>query len=373
MLTSLYIHVPFCNQICTYCDFHKEIAKDSKKTRYIYSLREELKHNKDLYSELETVYIGGGTPSSLDLNLLEILLKTINDLIDINRIKEFTIETNPNDISIQFIKLIKKYNINRVSVGIQTFSDKHLNFLGRTHSKTDIYHCINLLKEYNIPNISVDMIFSLINQTVEELVADINEVIKLDVNHISFYSLILEEKTKLYYLYENNKISMNSEDLEGVMYNKVINTLTDNNYLHYEISNFAKPGFESLHNKTYWLNREYLGLGSGAHSQYQNKRLYNPHNVTQYIEKIENNDFSFQTEYEYGGLEDEMMLGLRLLKGINIDYINNKYNIDLLLKYPELNEFIAKSILVIDNGYLHFTREGILLGNEVFKIFVEVL
>ena len=372
MLTSLYIHIPFCNQICTYCDFHKELATLNKKEKYINALVKELKHYKDDLVNIKTIYIGGGTPSSLDLTLLQLLLTTINEVVDLENVVEYSIETNPNDLTEEVISLIKECGINRVSVGVQTFNQSHLEFLGRTHTTSDIYEGIRLLKEFGIKNISVDMIFSLINQTVEELDEDLSEVVKLGVNHISYYSLILEERTKLYYLYEHEKISMNSEDLEGLMYNKVIDYLSDSGYPQYEISNFCKPGFESVHNQAYWLNEEYLGLGSGSHSLYKNKRFSSPSNVTEYTEYISNDIYDFHDEYDYSPLVDELIMGLRLNKGINIKEINVKYNVDLLKLYPEIYKFITNNIVEIIDGNLRFTRDGILLGNEVFAIFVEV-
>ncbi len=373
MLTSLYIHIPFCSQICTYCDFHKEVARDSKKELYINALIKELYNHKDDVMNVTTVYIGGGTPTSLNLVLLEKLLQSINDVVDINKVKEFSIESNPNDYSVELIKLLKKYHVNRVSIGVQTFNEEHLSFLGRTHKKSDVISSIELLRSHGFNNISVDMMFSLINQTEEDLDEDLRQVLALNIDHISYYSLILEEKSKLYYVLQKNNISMNNEDLEGIMYNKVINTLTENGYTHYEISNFSKPSFESEHNSTYWNNSEYLGIGTGSHSMFGGKRYYNTQNITKYINLINQDNYDFTDSYEYNGLLDEMMLGLRLIRGINIDEINKKYQIDVFTRFPELEGFIQQGILQNRNGYLSFTRKGILLGNLVFQVFVEVL
>lgn len=373
MLTSLYIHIPFCSQICSYCDFHKEIAKQSKKERYIDALISELFHHKQSLKTIKSIYIGGGTPTSLDLVLLEKLLMAINETINLDSIFEYSIESNPNDYTIELVQLLKKYGVNRVSIGVQTFDQAHLSFLGRTHQEIDVLNAVTLLRNNGFSNISVDMMFSLINQTEEELRLDLEKVIALNVDHISYYSLILEEKTKLQFLLKQNKISMNSEDTEGLMYNIVIDTLVNNGFEHYEISNFSKINKQSFHNKTYWLNKEYLGIGSGSHSMYNKSRYYNPHNVTKYITMLENNDFNIKTSYEYDSLNEELMLSLRLIKGINIEEINQKYQIDLFKKYPELIKYINQKILKVDNGNLCFTREGILLGNLVFQIFVEVL
>ena len=369
MLTALYIHVPFCEKICVYCDFHKEMATLSKKTKYIEALIKELVSNKDSLDNIETVYIGGGTPSNLPNELLEKLLIAINDVITINKDTEFSIETNPNDITLTKALLFSKYNINRVSVGVQTFNNDHLKFLGRTHNKDDVINAVNNLHEAGIDNINIDMIFSLVKQTKEELTKDIKEVLNLDITHISYYSLILEEKTTLYHLYNQNLVSMNSEDTEALMYNIVIDSLINNGFNHYEISNFSKNGNESKHNTIYWKNLDYLGIGSGSHSLINNKRFYNESNVTKYINNMLNDISEVKVEYDTEPLREELIMGLRLLKGINILDINDKYNIDLLKDYKELDEFIKKDLLILENGYIHFTRHGLMLGNLVFGIF----
>lgn len=372
MLTSLYLHVPFCNQICTYCDFHKEIATTTKKRNYMNALCEEIKLHKKEYTSLSTIYIGGGTPSSLDLELLETLLQTIKETIDLTNIIEYSMETNPNDITEDFAKLIFKYGINRVSIGVQTFNQKHLTFLGRTHSKEDVFNSIKILRNTGFQNISIDMMFSLIHQTMQELEKDVNEAIKLGVEHISYYSLILEEKTTLSYLYKKNNISLNSNELEADMYEFVINRLAKAGYIQYEISNFSKGNHKSLHNLTYWHNLDYLGLGSGSHSKVENKRFFHATNVTKYINDITSKQYHQYEAEAYDSITDEMILGLRLIEGVSIEYINNKYQIDLLRAYPEITDFINSGHLKLEEGYLALTTKGLFVGNEIFMIFVEV-
>ena len=228
------------------------------------------------------------------------------------------------------------------------------------------------LQNAGIENISIDLIFSLINQTIDELEADLRQTQALDIKHISYYSLILEENTKLFYLYDKKEIDMNTEDLEGAMYEQVVNTLEKYGFNQYEISNFSKPGYESLHNVTYWTNKEYLGIGSGAHSLYNNKRFNHIANVKQYIAQIKADDYAFHYVYDYQSLNDECMLGLRLTKGLNISDIESRYNIKLLERFNALQKFIDIGILEIIDEYLRFTTKGILLGNEVFKVFLEV-
>ncbi len=369
MLTALYIHIPFCAKICTYCDFHKEVATVNKQEKYLISLINELEFYKSDYNNLATIYIGGGTPSSLSVVLLEKLLFSINKVINIKKLVEFTIETNPNDITKEKADLFKKYGISRVSIGVQTFHKEHLKFLGRTHNKKDVVEAIKILRNSGITNINIDMIFSLINQTLKELTIDLEDVLKLEIKHISYYSLILEEKTVLYHLYKQNLLSMNDEDLESLMYNKVIDTLIQNGYNHYEISNFSKSGFESRHNIVYWQNQEYLGIGSGAHSLYKGKRFANISNVSKYIENANNKDFPQTEFYDIEPLREELMMGLRLLKGINIKYVNSKYQTNIFEVYPKIYEFIDNGMLILKNDQLFFSRQGLLLGNIVFSIF----
>ncbi len=265
--------------------------------------------------------------------------------------------------------LFNKYGINRVSIGVQTFNDNHLLFLGRTHSKEDVLNAVDNLLKSGITNINIDMIFSLVNQTMEELVLDLEEVVNLPIKHISYYSLILEEKTKLHYLYSQNKISMNSEDLEALMYNRVIDTLKNKGFNHYEISNFSKKGYESIHNMIYWQNKQYLGIGSGSHSLYKDSRFSNIRNVRRYTKSLNEDGYPISEAYEVEPLREEMIMGLRLLAGVNINFVNSKYNVDLLELYPEINDFISKELLVLENDYLRFTRKGLLLGNIIFSIF----
>ena len=240
MLTALYIHVPFCEKICVYCDFHKEMATFSKQSNYVDALIKEIQMHQDKLHHIQTIFIGGGTPSSLSLDLQEKILSQISQTIDINHVIEYSIESNPNDITKEMVTLWKRYGINRVSVGVQTFNDTQLAFLNRSHRQEDIDSAIQLLKENGITNISIDLIFSLINQTIADIKNDIHHFLLLDIDHVSYYSLILEEKTKLMYLYDKKMIELNSEDIESDMYHLIIDTLASNGYKQYEISNFTR-------------------------------------------------------------------------------------------------------------------------------------
>ena len=370
MLTSLYIHIPFCKHICTYCDFHKEVATLEKKKAYLNALIEEILEVKESIRNIKTIYIGGGTPSNYSIKDLTRLFQTLSSVIETNNDLEYTIEVNPDDITKEYAELFKKYGINRVSMGVQTINKENLSYLRRTHNEDDIKNAISYLKEAGISNISIDMIFNIPNQTMKQLDEDIAFVLNQDIKHISYYSLILEEKSILYQQVLQNKITIKDQDVEGDMYVKVIDALTNNGYNHYEISNFSTQGFESEHNKTYWTNKDYLGLGSGAHSLIGNKRFNNVSNVRRYIEGVTTKT-PYKEEYDRFELEDEVMMGLRLLSGISIEDINMKYKIDLFKTYPLLNEYVKQDYLKIEHGKLKFTTKGLLVGNIVFMAVME--
>ncbi len=370
MLTSLYIHIPFCKHICTYCDFHKEVATLEKKKAYLNALISEIIEVGDSIKNVKTIYIGGGTPSNYSIKDLERLFKTLSSVIETKSVIEYTIEVNPDDITIEYATLFKKYNINRVSMGVQTINPENLTYLRRTHKKSDITNAIKYLRSLGITNISIDMIFNIPNQTMKQLEEDIEFVLKQDIKHISYYSLILEEKSILYQLVKQNKVTIKDQDVEAKMYLRVIDALTKQGFNHYEISNFSKDNHQSIHNITYWTNKDYIGLGSGAHSLIGNKRFNNVSNVRRYIEGVSSNT-PYKEEYERFEIEDEVMMGLRLLEGINIKQINEKYNIDLLNKYPLLKQYLTDGYLELINNKLKFTTKGLLVGNVVFMAVME--
>ncbi len=371
MLTSIYIHIPFCNHICNYCDFHKSLATDKRKEAYINALIKELQYRKNDLVNIRTVYIGGGTPLSLSQSLLTKLLDTISQVVNTNNLLEYSIETNPNNVTAENVDLLLRYGVTRISIGVQTFNPVQLVFLGRDHKLGDVHRSITLLKEKGLHNINIDLMFSLIHQTIEDVQFDIQEFLKLDVPHISYYSLILEERTKLYQLYEQGKISMNSEDTEGMMYNIVMDVLQKNGYRHYEISNFAKPGYESQHNLTYWRSNEYLGFGSGAHSLYQGKRFYHQANTTKYIRMMEEGQFESHLEEPHSPLHDYLLMGLRLIDGLDLNEIKQRFHVSLLDRFPQLLQHQKDGLIDIQDNRIKLSKTGILLGNVVFSTFVE--
>lgn len=256
-MRSIYIHIPFCKSICSYCDFCKMIYNTNWANTYLNELKKEI----DSYyedDEIKSLYIGGGTPSSLSVEELKKLFEIIKRF-NLSKACEITFEMNVNDINDEICRVLKDNRVNRISVGVESFNKINLKFLNRKHSVKDIQNKINLLKLYNF-NINVDLIYALPTETFKNFKSDLNKILKLNVNHISTYSLIIEKNTVLY----NNKINNIEEELDYKMYQHICKTLKRKGYVHYEVSNFAKEGDESIHNLTYWNNEEYYGFGLGA-------------------------------------------------------------------------------------------------------------
>ena len=269
---GIYIHIPFCNSICSYCDFCKFLYNKKWVDNYLNALQKEI--NKNYKNELvRTIYIGGGTPSSLNIGELNKLFDIIKIFKKDKKI-EFTFECNIEDINEPKLELLKNNGVNRISIGVESFNDKYLKFLGRNYKSKDIMNRIDLVKKY-FDNINIDLIYALPNQTLEELESDIDKFLSLDIDHISTYSLIIEPNTKLYI----NKTKNIDEEKDFEMYNLICNKLKNKGYNHYEISNFSKESFESKHNLIYWNNLEYYGFGAGASGYINNIRYDNTRNL----------------------------------------------------------------------------------------------
>jgi len=350
-MKSLYIHIPFCNQICFYCDFPKRIADEPLKTKYIDYLIKELKqYNLD---ELVTIYVGGGTPSSLSLLLIEKLLNSLP------KVQEFTFECNPNDITNDLLDLIKD-KVTRISLGVQTFDDDLLKSIGRKHNSKDSATAIKLINLHKF-NLSIDLMFNLPGQTLKQVEFDLNNT--NDIGHISYYSLILEEKTIFHKMLRNNEITLN-EDNE--FYEYIIKSLTNKGFEQYEISNFART-HKSIHNLTYWNNEKYIGCGLAA-SGYGDKRYKNYTLFKDYFSSLDKGELPVMESDEVSKVDEmfnHMMLGFRLLDGIDTSHFFNRYNIDVFDQYPELNNLVCEKYLKLENGKIKLTRKGLLFNNDL--------
>lgn len=356
---SIYIHIPFCNTICTYCDFCKIYYDKKYIDKYLDNLKKEvLERYKN--EKVKTIFIGGGTPTSLDEAELIKLLE-ITKIFNIEDNIEFTIESNIESITEEKLKIMKEYKVNRISIGVQSFNNEIIKILGRTHTKEEIYNKIELVKKY-FDNINIDLIYA-VNEKIEIVKEDIANFLKLDIPHISTYSLIIEDKTILKI---NNYQNIN-EDIDYQMYKYIENTLITSGYIHYEISNYAKEGYESKHNLVYWNNEEYYGFGLSSTSYINNKRRTNTRNLKKYL----NGEYLEEENYEDENtrIENEIMLGLRKLSGLNLDTFKNKYNIDLEEKY-NITDLIQKNYLIKQDNNLKINKEYIYISNEILlKIF----
>lgn len=361
-MKGLYIHIPFCAHICNYCDFAKKIKyNQTQEDNYIKKIKEDILKNSQYFNEIDTIYIGGGTPNALSYNSLEDLLEFINRL-NINY-KEYSIELNPELIDLNTVKLLKKYGVNRVSLGVQTFSERLLKILGRKHKNEDVFTSIKLLKEVGINNINIDLMFGVFTETFEEFKEDISHFLKLDITHLSCYSLILEENTMFNLLYEENDLD---EDLTYKMMDYLIKTLKENNYIHYEISNFSKKGYESKHNLKYWSKEEYIGIGMGATSYLENKRITNSTYINKYLK---NEDYFIEDLSLLDEKKEFIILGLRKIEGISIKEYNEKYNADFYSDF-DVTKLINQGLIIIEDDKLKLSEKGLYLGNIVFEEFL---
>lgn len=364
-MRGLYIHIPFCNSLCYFCDFPKRInQKEEYKRKYINKLKEEIKEAVDKY-HFNTIYIGGGTPNSLSLELLEELFKSL-EKIDYSQILEYTIETNYELITKEQALLFKKYHISRVSIGVQTLNKKNASYINRYSNYEVLKEKIEILKDAGINNINLDFIFGLPYQTLEDVENDLKYIKELNVNHISYYSLILEDKTVMNNKLNNNEITLPEDDLTSQMYQLIINEMKKIGYHHYEISNFALDGYESKHNLLYWNLDEYLGLGMSASSLIDGYRITNSRLIDRYLE---NSDI-IKEQVDINISKGEFFwLGLRKMDGVNIKEYQNKFNSNPFEDF-NIKELIDKNLLECNNDYLKLTPFGLEHGNYVFAYFI---
>ena len=349
-MKSAYIHIPFCKSICSYCDFCKFYYNEELVIKYIDALKKEI---SDRYKNevLDTIYIGGGTPSSLDLNILEDLLKFINDTLKVSNNLEYTIECNINDLNEEKLKLLKKYNINRLSIGVESFNDKNLSFLERKQTKEEIINNIKLTKMY-FDNINIDLIYAIPGETLDILKEDINLFLELDIPHISCYSLIIEDHTKL----GIKDTSYIDEDLDYEMYKLIEDTLEKNNYIHYEISNYSKVGYKSKHNMCYWKNHKYYGFGLSSSGYIDNIRYTNTKNINKYL----TGNYIYEEEIVTRELNASSyaILGLRTINGVNKKEFKEVIGEDF-------NKYFDTSDLVEDEEAFYIPKDKWYIENEI--------
>ena len=369
--TSAYVHIPFCTQICYYCDFSKVFIKNQPVDSYLEHLLEEFR-SYDI-QKLRTLYIGGGTPTALSASQLEVLLKGLTKNLDLSVLEELTIEANPGDLDADKIAVLKNSAVNRVSLGVQTFDDKMLKKIGRSHLEKDIYENIDRLKLAGFDNISIDLIYALPGQTMEQVKENVAKAIELDIPHMSLYSLILENHTVFMNRMRRGKLPLPKEELEAEIFEYIIAELEKSGFEHYEISNFSKPGFESRHNLMYWDNAEYYGIGAGASGYVNGVRYKNHGPIRHYLTAVEEGNARITEEHlsQKEQMEEEMFLGLRKKSGVSMTRFEEKFGRPFEGLYGEIvRDLVQQGLMQIEGDRVRMTKRGLFLGDTVAERFI---
>lgn len=369
--TSAYVHIPFCTQICYYCDFSKVFIKNQPVDAYLQALIREFESYK--IEQLRTLYIGGGTPTAISAEQLDYLLSHLTKNLDLIQLEEFTIEANPGDLTPDKIAVLEKSAVNRISLGVQTFNDKQLKRIGRSHNEAQIYESIDSLKGAGFDNISIDLIYALPGQTMADVKENVAKAIALDIPHLSLYSLILEHHTVFMNKMRRGKLNLPTEDLEADMFDYIIAKLESHGFEHYEISNFTKPGRESRHNLMYWDNAEYYGVGAGASGYVDGVRYRNRGPIQHYLKGVAQGNPRLEEEVltKQEMMEEEFFLGLRKKEGVSISRFEEKFAENFFNRYGDIVEKLTRDGLVqVTDGRLRMTKKGLFLGDTVAEKFI---
>lgn len=370
-MAGLYIHVPFCAKRCLYCDFFSNTEMKYKEP-YVTALIRELEIRKDYIGNepLETIYFGGGTPSQLQATDFERIFDAIQRLFDTSGCKEVTLEANPDDMTPEYVTGLRRFPFNRISMGVQSFKAEDLRFLNRRHDREQALRAVELCKENGLANISIDLIYGLPGQTLKEWESNLDVAIRLDIPHISAYHLIYEEGTALYKLKEAGKISPVEEEVSVSLFTSLIDRLTANGYLHYEISNFARPGMIARHNSSYWTGKKYLGTGPSAHSYNGESRQWNVSSLPAYIRGIESGspeieveELDINTRYN-----DFIITGLRTMWGVNLTEIQGQFGNDKLIYcQKQATPYLKQGLLIEKGETLTLSRNGIFISDSIMS------
>ena len=369
-MAGIYIHIPFCKSRCIYCGFYSTTLLDLRK-KYINAVCREMELRKNYIREpFSTIYLGVGTPSLLDEAELTKLFLYINNVYDVDRNAEITMECNPDDITPEFTNMLSRLSINRVSMGAQTFADSRLRLLHRRHNSDEVKHAVKLLREAGIKNISIDLMFGFPDESLSQWKEDISAALALNVEHISAYSLMYEEDTPLWKMLDTGKVKEIDEELSLTMFKELVCQLTDAGYEHYEISNFARPGYRSRHNSSYWHQVPYIGLGAAAHSFDLNSRQWNVADLKLYIEEINNGIIPMEREELDNDttFNDIITTALRTSDGIDLNAmetrLGKRYRNTLI---SAAGKHLEQGLLEIRHDRLRLTSEGIFISDMVMS------
>lgn len=377
-MIGIYIHIPFCEKKCVYCDFYS-ITNKNLINDFVHYLSKEIELFANNFQtkqiEVETIYFGGGTPSILNPFQLNAIIELLDKNFKLSNLKEFTIECNPGTDFISNLPFYKEIGINRISIGVQSLIPSELKFLGRIHSVDDALISIEKTLEI-FENVSVDIIFSIPNQAKETLSATLHQLLDYEIKHISAYSLIYEEGTPLFLDLQRNKIIPKSEDEDYELYRTICKTLKSAGFEHYEVSNFAKDHFKSLHNLRYWTHKEYLGFGPSSHSFFQNTRFWNSKNIFRYFEMLANEKLpreGFEIVDKQKKLTEKLMLGLRS-QGLTNSELKAEFGIDLLNDFSELiEEWKKRGLAVVQNQSICLTDEGYFVCDKLTLDLIDLI
>lgn len=378
MARGVYIHIPFCHQICNYCDFNKVFFKNQPVDEYIEALGREMEMTvaqmPEAFSNIETIFLGGGTPTALSAKQIEKLLSLITKHIPMSSVKEFSSEANPDELTIDKLQALYNGGVNRLSMGVQSFDQSLLKKIGRTHSNEHVYETIQNAKNVGFKNISIDLMYGLPGQTMEQWQETLEKALALKLPHYSAYSLIVEPKTIFYIQYAKGKLHLPTEDLEADMYGVLMDTMEAHGLKQYEISNFANEGYESTHNKIYWDNDEYAGFGAGAHGYLEGVRYSNVAPIKKYIDTVMAGERPLLHEHEVTGdekLEEQMFLGLRKSAGVTHEEFEMKFSQPMVSIYEKIiDQLLEEQLIELDAEGIRLTRKGRFIGNEVFQRFL---
>ncbi|EUJ51596.1 radical SAM family heme chaperone HemW [Paenilisteria rocourtiae] len=375
-MTAIYIHIPFCEHICYYCDFNKVFLEGQPVDKYVDLLIKEMEMvtEKQVMKPVETIFVGGGTPTTLTEAQLTRLCSAVQRLFPIAKEAEFSFEANPGDLSVSKLQVMKDHGVNRLSMGVQSFNNELLKKIGRIHTVDDVYQSVNNAKQVGFENVSIDLIFSLPGQTEADFEDTLTKALNLDLPHYSAYSLIIEPKTIFYNLMQKGKLLLPGEDAEANMYEMLMSTMEKHGRRQYEISNFAKPGFESRHNIVYWSNEHYFGFGAGAHGYVGETRYANYGPLKKYMQPLEKNELPIFQQKELTlkeKMEEEMFLGLRKVVGVDKAQFQAKFGQPLDTTFARaIEKTTEKGWLESTQGSIRLTRRGRFLGNNVFQEFL---